>query len=249
LERYGNDEKEQQRIINDDMDFANIYSLWGEGVPSAKLSQPDEDETKISSTIMKSVSQLWDPRLSPYDSDDEPKSSAGSFPFEEFGVEWWDEVSDDGKEYRLSMMLADEEYEEEMEEEENVTPMTFEEFAEETEKLIEQVLDERKETEAIMNAPPNADFLVEKDISQTASLAASFEEVAASDEFEEMLMKMGADDNMLMKIADEKRENGPSADDNVSKIVSDIDIDVLEMDSSEKIEDSDIPKVSLDYEQ
>lgn len=249
LERYGNDEKEQQRIINDDMDFANIYSLWGEGVPSAKLSQPDEDETKISSTIMKSVSQLWDPRLSPYDSDDEPKSSAGSFPFEEFGVEWWDEVSDDGKEYRLSMMLADEEYEEEMEEEENVTPMTFEEFAEETEKLIEQVLDERKETEAIMNAPPNADFLVEKDISQTASLAASFEEVAASDEFEEMLMKMGADDNMLMKIADEKRENGPSADDNESKIVSDIDIDVLEMDSSEKIEDSDIPKVSLDYEQ
>ena len=257
LERFGNDEEEVQQIINDEKDFANIYSLWGEGVPSAKLL--DEEEVKVSSTGMNGVSQLWDPRLSPYDNDDEPETSSGTSPFEGFGVEWWDEISDDGQEYRLSMMLADEEYEEEMEEEEDTTPMTFEEFVDETEKLIEQAEDERKETEAIMNAPPNADFLDEDDDKkedkiQVASLE-SYEQVAASDEFEEMLMKMGADetsegnwsDGILMKIAAEDREEDltGAADDDVS--VSDI--DVLEMDTLETEDDSELAAESMYNEQ
>jgi len=232
-------EEEEQRIINDDKDFATIYSLWGEGVPSSARLQSDEDETKILSSNMNIVSQLWDPRLSPYDNDDEPQTSDGTSPFEGFGAEWWDELSEDGKEYRLSMMLADEVYEEEMEEEENATPMTFEEFVDETEKLIEQAEDERKETEAIMNAPPNANFLDDDDenTSQSTSLEASYEQVAASDEFEEMLMKMGAD-----------AENRGDAHDEESKIVSVSDIDVLEMDTSEIEEGSDAVG-SIDNEQ
>ncbi len=232
-------EEEEQRIINEDKDFATIYSLWGEGVPSSARLQSDEDETKILSSNMNIVSQLWDPRLSPYDNDDEPQTSDGTSPFEGFGAEWWDELSEDGKEYRLSMMLADEVYEEEMEEEENATPMTFEEFVDETEKLIEQAEDERKETEAIMNAPPNANFLDDDDenTSQSTSLEASYEQVAASDEFEEMLMKMGAD-----------AENRGDAHDEESKIVSVSDIDVLEMDTSEIEEGSDAVG-SIDNEQ
>ena len=249
LEWGVNDEEGEQRIINDDKDFANIYSLWGEGVPSETLSQSDEDEAKISSPTMNGVSQLWDPRLSPYDNDNEPQNSGGSSPFEGFGVEWWDEISEDGQENRLSMMLADEEYEEEMEEDESATPMTFEEFVGETEKLIEQAEDERKETEAIMNAPPGANFLDddEEDTSQSTQLEleASYEQVAASEEFEEMLMKMGADetadgnwsDEILMKMTAEDS----AVDDDESKIVSVSDIDVLEMDTeeSEIKEDSD----------
>ncbi|KAL7439296.1 hypothetical protein ACHAXM_009830 [Skeletonema potamos] len=231
LERSSNVEEEEQRIINEEKDFANIYSLWGEGVPSTTLSQSDEDETKILSTNMNGVSQLWDPRLSPYDNDDEPQTSNGNSSFEGFGVEWWDEISDDGKEYRLSMMLADEVYEEEIEEEEDATPMTFEEFVDETEKLIEQAEDERKETEAILNAPPNANFL-DKDSSQSVSLEASYEQVAASNQFEEMLIKMGADETI--KIAAEK--SGDAEEDD-GKIVSVTDIDVLEMDTTSEIEE------------
>jgi hypothetical protein len=258
LERFGNDDDEQQRIINEDKDFSNIYSLWGEGIPS---DSPDEEETKISSPSIAGVSQLWDSRLSPHDSYDEPQTSAGNFPFEEFGVEWWDEVSDDGKEVRLSMMLADEEYEEEYEEEEDASPMTFEEFAEETEKLIEQAEEERLETEAIMNAPPNAEFLNEDDdINQNASLdasslEASYEQVASSDQFEELLMKMENEDveswpdQMLMNIVDEKNEDVDIADNDESKIVSESDISVLEMDEDEYIDvgaDDTIEEIEAD---
>ena len=246
LERLGSEDNEQQRIINEDKDFSNIYSLWGEGIPS---DSPDEEETKMSSPSIAGVSQLWDSRLSPHDSNDETQTSAGNFPFEEFGVEWWDEVSDDGKEVRLSMMLADEEYEEEYEEEEDASPMTFEEFAEETEKLIEQAEEERLETEAIMNAPPNADFLNEDDdINQNASLdasslEASYEQVASSDQFEELLMKMENEDGeswpdqMLMNIVDEQSEDVDITDNDESKTVSESDISVLEMDEDEYIDD------------
>ena len=140
--------------------------------------------------------------------------------------------------------------------------MTFEEFVDETEKLIEQAEDERKETEAIMNAPPNADFLDEEDDvkkedkSPVASLE-SYEQVAASDEFEEMLMKMGGadetsegnwSDDILMKIAAEDRDEdiaGTADDDDVS--VSDI--DVLEMDTLEVEEDSELATGSMTDEQ
>ena len=139
--------------------------------------------------------------------------------------------------------------------------MTFEEFVDETEKLIEQAEDERKETEAIMNAPPNADFLDEEDgdkkeAKSPASLE-SYEQVAASDEFEEMLMKMGGadetsegnwSDDILMKIAAEDREEdiaGADDDDDVS--VSDI--DVLEMDTLEVEEEADLASGSMTDEQ
>jgi len=103
------------------------------------------------------------------------------------GLEWWDEVLEDGKELRLSQMLADEEYAETMEEEDQ-TPMSLEQFAEETEKLIEQAEDERKETEAIMNAPPNANFLEGPDEDTEAS--AVEKSVSSSDKFGDMIMQL-----------------------------------------------------------
>ena len=114
-----------------------------------------------------------------------------------------------------------------------------------------------------MNAPPNADFLDDdeddEDMSPSTSLE-SYEQVAASDEFEEMLIKMGADestdsnwsDDILMKIAGEDREEdraGAAVENGESKIVSVADIDVLEMDTLDMEEDSDLTAGSIDNEQ
>merc|ERR1712085_103739 len=116
---------------------------------------------------MDGIAQLWSENLPPYNSEEHNENDENVFNDSPdvindrkayAGLEWWDEVSEDGSHTSLSQMLADEEYEETMEEEVE-TPMTFEKFAEETEKLIEQAEDERKDTEAIMNAPPNANFL------------------------------------------------------------------------------------------
>jgi len=113
---------------------------------------------------MDGFSQLWNEKLSPYNGEDPDEIDQNERSTEDLqtytGFEWWDEVTEDGKEMRLSQMLADEEYEEIVEEEDEV-PMTFEKFAEETVNLIEQAEDERRETEAILSAPPGANYLDE----------------------------------------------------------------------------------------
>lgn len=212
LERDLDDDDSEQLLINDGVDFSKVYSMWGEDVPIEAL---DEEEVVTSSPSMDGFSQLWNEDLSPYrgdendgDYNDEEIDSAmrtvnyGAYA----GLDWWDEVSEDGKEVRLSQMLADEEYEEAIEPEEEA-PMTFEQFAEETEKLIEQAEDERKETEAIMNAPPNANFLeADEDIEDSAVEKS----IVSSDKFEEMILSLAEEEG--------------------NEIITDEDIDVLEMD-------------------
>ena len=113
---------------------------------------------------MDGFSQLWNEKLSPYNGEVPEEIDQNERSTEDLqaytGFEWWDEVTEDGKEMRLSQMLADEEYEEIVEEEDEA-PMTFEKFAEETVNLIEQAEDERRETEAILSAPPGANYLDE----------------------------------------------------------------------------------------
>ena len=249
LEGYGSsdDDDSDQEIINEGKNFAAIYSLWGEDVPSDTASLDEEESAPSSSSSMDGFSQLWNDNLSPYTGYDPTQpglngDSTASDLSAYAGLDWWDMVSEDGKELRLSQMLADEEYEEEADEEEDETPMTFEQFAEETEKLIEEYEDERKETEAIMRAPPAAEFLVEADDVQPSDV---FESVADSDEFNEMLLSMAdgeeepsdvfqsvADSDefneMLMSMAEGVGEEEAEAE--AEEIVSAEDIDVLAMD-------------------
>jgi hypothetical protein len=163
---------------------------------------------------MDGISQLW----SEYKSEAQDTIAENIFDDEindrkaYAGLEWWDEVSEDGSHTSLSQMLADEEYEETMEEEVE-TPMTFEKFAEETEKLIEQAEDERKETEAIMNAPPNANFLEAGE--DDADISAVEKSIVESDKFQEMVLSLAE--------ANEEEENA-------EEIISDEEIGVLEMD-------------------
>lgn len=209
------DDDSEQEILNDGMEFRSVYSLWGEDLPDSFKSVEEEDSV-ISTPSMDGFSQLWNEDLAPYngnereEDDVEPKGEGGNYGA--FGLDWWDEVSEDGKELRLSQMLADEEYEETIEPEEEV-PMTFEQFAEETEKMIEEAEDERKETEAIMNAPPNANFLEPDEDQEDSAVESS---ILASDKFEEMVMSIAEDNDVA------------------EEIISDEDIDVLEMDDFEE---------------
>ncbi|KAL7520735.1 hypothetical protein ACHAWX_005445 [Stephanocyclus meneghinianus] len=215
------DEEEQQHTINEELDFSNIYSLWGMPLTS-KASTQEEDE--VYSPPVDGVKQLWtdEALVDPSDLALEQDSSTKTIGSSEFaGLEWWDKVSPDGKEIRLSMMLADEEYEEERHDEE-YKPMTFEQFAMETENLIQMVEEERKETEAIMNAPPNANFLEEADEVEGdthASLQDTFDMVASSEKFEEMVMSLSQGEG----IPDENANHTNYDDDDISILEMDVD--------------------------
>jgi len=224
LERNANEDDgiSEDYLINEGKDFRGVYSLWGDGAESG-MASADDEEAPPSSTSIEGFSQLWNEDLAPF----EPGKLDGDFRDSSVdpllnvndvkafaGVEWWDEVSDDGSFKSLSQMLADEEYEETMDEEAE-TPMTFEQFAEETEKLIEQAEDEREETEAIMNAPPFASFLEgdEEDLDATSAVEKS---VVASDKFTEMIMSLT------------EGEGGDLEEE--EETISDEEIGVLEMD-------------------
>lgn len=214
-----------QGLINDGIDFRNIYSLWGSPVPSG-ITSIDEEEKAPLIPSMEGLSQLWNENVPPYEEEESDGIEDDSIDhvgqrervvdFRAFaGLEWWDRVSEDGKEVRLSQILADEEYNEAMDEEAE-PPMTFERFTEETEKLIEQAEFERKETEAILKAPPNAAFL-ESDEYSPAVTSLMEESVASSDKYEAIILSLseenGSDDD-----TDEGIDNSVSPTDAYQKM-------------------------------
>ena len=209
-------ERSNEVLINDGIDFRNLYSLWGGAIPSSTVTLDDEGTASFFPSS-EGLSQLWNTELDGFqeESADQVEQDENADDFQAYaGLQWWSEVSEDGKELRLSQILADEEYEETMEEKGDI-PMTFERFAEETEKLIEQAEDERKETEAIMNAPPNAEFL-EAVKDSPIGISAVERSIAASDKFEEMILSLAQSNEV---------------DEVVSTIVPETDLDILDMDS------------------
>ncbi len=209
-------ESSNEVLINDGIDFRNVYALWGGEIPSSSVTLADEGMA-ASFPSSEGLSQLWNSQLDGFQEEamDQDRQDENADAFQAYaGLQWWSEVSEDGNELRLSQILADEEYEETMDEKGDIS-MTFERFAEETKKLIEQAEDERKETEAIMNAPPNAEFL-EAVKNSPIGISAVERSVADSDKFEEMILSLA-------------RSN--EVDEAVSTIVPEIDLDILEMDS------------------
>jgi hypothetical protein len=199
LEQMMVDENEDQDIINDGVDFRNVYSLWGSTVPLEMTSLDTEEDKTPLIPAMSGVSQLWNDNTFPYREDNELNDIEGDANVNSqayAGLDWWDEVTEDGKVLRLSQILADEEYEEIIEEEDDaVTPITIERFVEETEKLIEQAEIERKETEAILKAPPLAEFVTTDEDSSYTVASAIEEAVAISDRFEEIILSMSTGEN------------------------------------------------------
>lgn len=246
LEFHTVEDDSEQTIINDGIDFRNVYTLFGQEVPGG-ISLDEELETSSPSS-MDGFSQLWNEKLSPYNRDDESSDSSNMIDHSSSyaGFDWWDERTEDGKEFRLSQMLADEEYEEWMEEEDEA-PMTFERFAEETVQLIEQAEDERRETEAIMSAPPNANYLEEEEDYEVATpedLEEAFTDVASSEEFSDLITSL-SEDNEDLELSDPDHwtslfESSKSDEDG---IVSDEDIDVLNLDEEESEVDNSLQVV------
>lgn len=195
----------EQGIINDGIDFRNVYSLWGSNVPLGINSLDEGEKTPLIPT-MEGFSQLWN-NNSPYREDGPEDNnieddSIGNVDIQHervmdiqayAGLDWWDEVTEDGKELRLSQILANEEYEEALLEEEGaVTSMTFARFVEETERLLEQAEVEKMETDAIMKAPPNAEFVNSDD--HPSIVASAIEDtVASSDKFEDMILSLSTE--------------------------------------------------------
>jgi hypothetical protein len=73
---------------------------------------------------------------------------------------WLDEVGPDGQEIRLSQLMADEEWEEEVEAamEKEQPIRTFEEYSKRIEEIRDATYSELAETQEIMSAVPNADY-------------------------------------------------------------------------------------------
>jgi len=224
------DKEEELEQQTNEISFSNVYSLWGEGVPSAD-SLDDDESINIAAPPIDSVTQLWQQTGIDHDDIDNDNEELDVSAYANF--EWWDQVTEDGGSLRLSQMLADEEWvDEESQEDEIESPtMTYEQFAEETEKMIEKFEDEMKETEAIMAAQPNAYSLETDDEDDekrdNKSKEEIFETVAASDEFTEMVKQLSDDVEVAEILDGDMRKNI------ISDTISDAEIDFLEMDEED----------------
>lgn len=144
-----------------DDSFGGISQLWGK---TAELSRISYDETMAVDTddSFSSMSQLWGEAIP--DSNPEGGSSSSSvsksLTTSDSDEPWRDDMmAGDGKEPRLSQLLADEVWEEELEPVVMMEPVTFEDYTKQVAEILEAEQEERLETEAIMNAAPGADML------------------------------------------------------------------------------------------
>jgi hypothetical protein len=160
----------------DDVDFSSVSQLWGgEGSGLSDVSstinnnrRPDESEIAGMGSFA-GISELWGSTNDfQYDSDDRQIDTASSNETTvDEGGNWDKEDSDDEigsfaglpwhdeKEYRLSEMLADEEWA--IEPADETTPMTLEDYNKQVEEIITQAEEELRETEAILLSKPGED--------------------------------------------------------------------------------------------
>jgi hypothetical protein len=139
----------------DESRFDGISQLWGE--TPASPAGLDDSAILDSETHFEEITQMWgedtlDTPVRPTTTSkrstttgDDRYDDSESLPFNIdapmfAGLEWFDELGPDGKEYRLSQMLADEVWE-----------MTH------RPSVLKEVEDEKLETEAILMARPGAD--------------------------------------------------------------------------------------------
>jgi hypothetical protein len=160
----------------DDVDFSSVSQLWGgEGsglsdVSSTINKNKRADESEIAGMgSFAGISELWGSTNDfQYDSDDRSTDTASSNETTvDEGGNWDKEDTDDEigsfaglpwhdeKEYRLSEMLADEEWA--IESADETTPMTIEDYNKQVEEIITQAEEELRETEAILLSKPGED--------------------------------------------------------------------------------------------
>ncbi len=163
----------------DDVGFDAISQLWGgSGLSDASKSpttstQKQDDAEVVGMGSFSGISELWGPVRNDFrddtadmeDGDNKTISDSGERDIldedvEEYisfgGLPWHDEKGPDGQDYRLSQMLADEEWATETKTEE-LEPMTLEDYNEQVKEITEKLEEELRETEAILLSKPGTD--------------------------------------------------------------------------------------------
>ena len=127
-------------VTYEENSFNTVMQLWGKA--PARVSQ--EEGTMIGSNF-NGVSGLWDANTG--------RGIPGGFG----EMPWMNEVDSDGTEFRLSQILANEEWEE-YEPPVVEAPMSLEDYSKKVNEKYQDLEEEWKETVAILNAPPGADY-------------------------------------------------------------------------------------------
>ena len=166
-----------KEIPTDDIAFNNINQLWGQ--PSDGPIPPQET-IPLTADSFQGINQLWDEEITPDSSGEAASRSergdiASRYGDEEYreandededneldlsayeGFDWHD---DDGD--RLSQILADEVWDY-VEPPEQTDPISLEDYTKKVVEILEAAEDEILETEAILRAPPGADYFIEKE--------------------------------------------------------------------------------------
>jgi hypothetical protein len=162
----------------DDVDFGSISQLWGGSELSDSLSTTSTQSTRqddsdvVGMGSFAGISELWGPNreIDPGlvnetlsdsavngNGDVDGDGNADEYVGSSFmGLPWHNEKGPDGQEYRLSQMLADEEWVSDYDVDE-VQPMTLEDYNEQVQQITEKLEEELRETEAILLSKPGTD--------------------------------------------------------------------------------------------
>jgi hypothetical protein len=168
----------------EDLSFDSISQLWGgaslsdKDASSKKSKKKDDPDDVVGINTFAGISELWGNGLDDFQDDfnqdgadssrrrnatrsmsegvdDDDLKNAQIF-FSD--IPWHNERGKDGKEIRLSEMLANEEWETEDVPEET-TAMTLEDYNKQVEEILTQAEEELRETEAILMSKPGTDPL------------------------------------------------------------------------------------------
>ena len=217
----------------EDMNFDAITQLWG-GSGSSDIQQEDDEIVGMSS--FGGISELWGESVvngvEGVDSTEGEDSSGNNDDNNLKSVYpelWYDETGPDGKELRLSEMLADEEWEGSESPASEEAPMTLEDYNSQVSEILAAAEEELLETEAILLAAPGSDPLgwdYDEDVLMPTTNATQVEETGDLNE-------------------------DPEATDSEGVPIAQADLDILEMDKDETVfsADSDIepsPSVEKD---
>ena len=177
---------EEPPLAPGDDNFDGIAQLYGAGGSSSPSSLPaGYDDVDDDMTSFSGISMLWgDPATNDLDDSDQTPLSTGTLPVRggtlpirsDDGADTWAGSAPAGNEVRLSQILADEVWAEELEKTEppDVVAESYEDVVKYEAEMLEAQEEERLETEAILNAPAFAEYLtVDDDDGGSKSLKAT----------------------------------------------------------------------------
>lgn len=156
-----------------DSSFGGIAQLWGDSVgesPSGQWTGSTRKTLETNDSTFGGLAALWGQDI---EDAPQPISTSGTrrIANDTEKVKPYEPV--DMKEYRLSQILADEVWDEEIADASIQEPINIDDYMRQANEIMAEKQEELLETEAIMNAPPGADMLEVPDMDDTIKLVAA----------------------------------------------------------------------------